>query len=132
MLLGAVAATAVAALFTARMMLADHDRSQAVALLARDPTAALARTNDALALEGDSVDNYYVRAAAFARLGLYPAARGALLRAIADGPQDWVSWALLGDLELRDGDRAAAIRAYRHASLLDPRDRAALTPPPGG
>ena len=125
-LLGAAAAIAVAALFTTRMMLADHHRSEAIALLAHDPIAALAQTNDALALEGDSVDAYYVRAAALARLHLYPDARAALVHAIAHGPQDWVSWALLGDLEVRHGDRGAAAAAYRHAILLDPRDRSSL------
>jgi O-Antigen ligase len=126
MLLGAGAAIAVAALYTARMMLADHHRAEAVALLARDPIAALAQTNDALALEGDGVDSYYARAAVLSRLGLYLDARAALLRAIAHAPQDWVSWALLGDLAIRHGDSAAATRAYRHASLLNPGVRSAL------
>ncbi len=115
-----VAAIVVAALLTARTMVADHLRADARALLARDPVAALAKTNDALALEGDSVDTYYVRAAALARLDLYPDARAALERAIANGPEDWVSWGLLGDLALRHGDDAAAAAAYRHAVRLNP------------
>ena len=128
--LAAAAMIAVAAWYTARMMLADHHRAEAVALLAHHPLAALAQTNTALSLEGDSVDTYYVRAAALARLSLYRDARAALGQAIAHGPDDWVSWALLGDLELRHGDRVAAARAYRHARRLDPLDASSLTLPP--
>ena len=130
--LGAGAVIAVAALLTGRMMLADHHRAEAVAQLSRHPVAALAQTNDALALEGDSVDTYYVRAAALGRLGLYTDARAALERAIAHGPQDWVSWALLGDLAARHRDYPAAVRAYRHAIALDPRDRSSLIVPVNG
>ncbi len=125
--LGVGAVIAVAAVYTARMMLAEHHRALAVAQLSRHPLTALAQTNAALALEGDSVDTYYVRAAALARLGLYPDARGALMRAITRGPQDWVSWALLGDLAVRHHDYAAARRAYRHALRLDPRDSSYLS-----
>lgn len=127
MLVAVAAVIAVASMHTARMMMADHHRAEAVALLSRHPIAALAETNDALAFEGDSVDTYDVRAAALARLGLYTDARAALVHAIAHGPQDWVSWALLGDLAVRRGDRATAVRAYRQASQLDPEDRSVLT-----
>ena len=129
MLLLVSLAIALAALSTARMMLADHLRAQATALLVRNPLAALSKTNDALGVEGDSADTYYVRAAALARLHDYDGARAALRSAIAHGRDDWVSWALLGDLAVRRRDLLSAAAAYARARELNPR-AAGLTVPP--
>ena len=120
---GVGAVIAVAAVYTARMMLAEHHRALAVAQLSRHPLTALAQTNAALALEGDSVITTtcappHWPAWAFIRTRAPPS-----MRAITRGPQDWVSWALLGDLAVRHHDYAAARRAYRRAPLLDPLGR---------
>jgi O-antigen ligase len=123
------AAVAVAAFTTARMELADGHQTRAQHLLVSDPVAAVRQADDAIDLEGDSVSAYYLRSAALARLDLAGPAKTALRDAIAHGPSDWVSWALLGDLETRTGDPRAARRAYRRAAALDPLDAPVLTAP---
>ncbi|MGH2973649.1 MAG: hypothetical protein ACRDLL_02095 [Solirubrobacterales bacterium] len=65
---------------------------------------------------------YYAKASALARLDAYIPARAALLEAIRREPHNYVSWALLGDIATRRGDIAGAMRAYRRASSLNPRD----------
>jgi cytochrome c-type biogenesis protein CcmH/NrfG len=49
-------------------------------------------------------------------------ARAALADALDQEPKNFVTWALIGDLESRVGDAAAAQRAYRRASALNPLD----------
>ena len=83
----------------------------------------LAKANDALALNADSLPTYYLKAAAYARLDDYLRARATLLAATRREPHDFVTWALLGDIALRRGDRAAAARSYRRARALNPRDQ---------
>jgi hypothetical protein len=113
---------AFATIATVRQMLSQHRRTQARALLVREPVRALARTSDALSLEPAEVSSYYIRAAAFARLGQYAPAREALRQALDREPHTWVTWALLGDLELRRGRLGEALRAYRRARALNPKD----------
>ena len=123
------AAVGVAAFTTARMELADGHQTRAQHLLVSDPVAAVRQADDAIGLEGDSVMAYYLRSAALARLDLAGPAKTAMRQAIAHGPSDWLSWALLGDLETRTGDPRAARRAYRRAAALDPLDAPVLTDP---
>jgi Tfp pilus assembly protein PilF len=80
------------------------------------------------------ISTYYTRSAAYARLGDYAGARGALLDALRVEPGNFVSWALLGDLAVRHGDPALAKRYYGRAHALNPRDPGltalARRPPP--
>jgi Flp pilus assembly protein TadD len=116
-------AVAAGAVLVGRTSLADHYRDQGERALAKDPVYALQKARDSLALNDESLPTYYLRSAAWARLGDYPRARSALLEATRREPHDFVPWALLGDLAMRRGDRAVARSDYRHSSRLNPRDR---------
>jgi O-antigen ligase len=117
-------AVGAAAVLVARPVWSEHRRTQAREVLAADPTRAIARADDALSFNPDSVPAYYVKAAALARLGDYARARSTLLQATQREPRDFVTWGLLGDLALRHGDRAQAARYYGRAARLSPRDPA--------
>ena len=58
---------------------------------------------------------YYVKAAALARFGEGDAADATLRAARAKEPGEYVTWALLGDLAVRQGDIEGARKAYRRA-----------------
>jgi hypothetical protein len=119
----AIVLAALAVLYVGRPTLAEHLRSEAKAEVESDPRAALAHTGESLSLNPDSVQAYYLKAAALAKLGAYAPSRAALLEAIRREPHNYVSWALLGDLTTRRGAIEEALHAYRRASLLNPRDR---------
>ncbi len=120
----AVVAVGIAAVvFIGRPTLALHLQSQARAEAATAPLQALDKVRESLSLNPDAVGSYYVEASALARLDAYVPARAALLEAIDREPHNYVSWALLGDLATRRGDVPAAMRAYRRAASLNPRDR---------
>ncbi len=122
-LLLVVVAGGIAILFIGRPSLAEHLRSVAQGELESRPSAALEATDESLSLNPDSVQAYYLKAAAFARLHAYGAAKLTLHEAIDREPHNYVTWALLGDLLTRHGALDAARRAYHHASVLNPRDR---------
>ena len=122
MTLGVGLAVLFCAFTVGRITLAEHHRSAAADLLDQNPGEALRRSEDALELEGDSLDSLYVRAAALARLNFYRGARATLLEAAALEPHNHLPWVLLGDLASRRGDAARARRDYAHASELNPRD----------
>jgi Flp pilus assembly protein TadD len=115
-------AIAVAAVAIARPVLGEYYRSQGAVTLASDPVGALAKANDSLALNSNSMETYYLKAAAYARLGDYAHARGALWQAAGLETHNFVPWALLGDLAVRRGDMRSARRSYDHAWRLNPRD----------
>jgi hypothetical protein len=103
--------------------LAGHDRRvRARRLLAGGrPVAALAEARSALSIDPGVLDGYYIEAAALERLGRPADARAALGRAVAaSGGENFVPWALAGDLALRSGERATAALDYRHAAALNP------------
>jgi hypothetical protein len=106
-----------------RQLLADEFRNQARASLRTDPAKALREADRSLRIVPDAIGSYHVKSAALARFGEGDAARAVLLEALRRKPEDWVTWALLGDLETRRGERAAAARAYGRAVALNPRDR---------
>jgi hypothetical protein len=118
----ALALAVVAIVFTGRPTLAQHLRGEAQDEVATSPVQALDTVEESLSLNPDSVQAYYTKASALARLDAYAPARAALLDAIHREPHNYVSWALLGDLTTRRGDLSGAIRAYRQASSLNPRD----------
>ncbi|MBS0548328.1 MAG: O-antigen ligase family protein [Proteobacteria bacterium] len=125
-LVAVLVAGGVAIFFIGRPTLAEHLRSVAQGELESSPADALAASDESLSLNPDSLQGYYLRGAAFARLHDFAAARHSLEEAIEREPHNYVSWALLGDLLTRHGAVAEARRAYRHASSLNPRDRGLL------
>jgi tetratricopeptide (TPR) repeat protein len=131
---GCAALVVAAAIFLGRATLADRSATDAEAALPENPRAALDKAGRSLALNGDAISPYYTRSAAYARLGDYPRARGALLEAIRVEPENFVTWALLGDLAVRHGEPTVAQRYYRRALALNPRDpqlrQLARKPPP--
>jgi O-antigen ligase len=111
-----------AGIFLGRATLADHHAKAAQSSLASNPRAALTEAGKSLALNRDSISTQYTRSAAYARLNDYRDARGALLEALKVEPQNFVTWALLGDVAVRHGDRRLARTYYRTALRLNPRD----------
>jgi len=115
-------AITIAALSLSRQGLSEHYVERAQSALARDPERALVEANRALRLDREAIAAYYAKAAALARFGEGDAARAVLLDATRREPQNFVTWALLGDLSVRLGDLRAARADYRRAHRLNPRD----------
>ncbi len=110
----------VGALSLSRQTLAEYARSNAREHLADDPREALRLANRSLRLQGGAPRTQYVRAAALARLGDADGSEAALRAAVLDEPGNWLTYSLLGDLQIRRGERADAARAYRRAARLNP------------
>jgi O-antigen ligase len=117
-----VALAVLATIFLARGTVAEQLRTDGQSVLSSNPKAALQDAQDALDWNGSSVPTRYLQAAAYARLGNYGAARGALLEALKDEPNDWVTWALLGDIAVRAHSFAQAKGYYVKAQHLNPRE----------
>ena len=111
-----------AGLSLVRQALAEHYESAARSAMPGDPSEAIRQADRSLRLDAESVPAYYVKAAAFARLGEGDAARQTLLEAARREPRDFVTWALLGDLAVRIGDEQSARSNYGRALRLNPRD----------
>jgi hypothetical protein len=122
----ATAALAVVIVFAAitvgRFAAAEKLRLDGRDKVASDPVEALRLANKSLALNGDSLPAIYLKSASYAQLGIYGKSRAALIEATRKEPHDWLSWALLGDLEVRRGGIAQARRHYSRALRLNPRD----------
>ena len=82
--------------------------------------AAVVDATNALEYDPDSVPALVLRAAGFAALHSFPSSLADLKRAVAVEPRNWATWALVGDLLTRHGDRSGARAAYAHALALDP------------
>jgi UDP-GlcNAc:undecaprenyl-phosphate GlcNAc-1-phosphate transferase len=107
----------------ARQGLAEHDRGRAQAALSGgDAARALREADQALRLDPDDVSSYYTKASALARFGRGQDARAVMVQAAAREPHDFVTWALLGDLDVRLGHRRQAADEYGRAHRLNPRD----------
>jgi tetratricopeptide (TPR) repeat protein len=121
-LVAAVAAVAIvgAVAIAPRVFSLDAQDAAQAALAREQPRTAAADATKALAYDSSSVNALVLRAAAFARLHAFAPARADLERAISLEPQNWATWALLGDLLTRRGERRAARAAYRHALRLNP------------
>ena len=119
-----VAATAVAiagAVTIAPRMLSLHAQASAQRALDHSaPRAAVADATTALEYDPGSVPALVLRAAGFAALHAFPSSLSDLKHAVAIDPSNWVTWALVGDLLTRHGDRSGARAAYMHALALDP------------
>jgi UDP-GlcNAc:undecaprenyl-phosphate GlcNAc-1-phosphate transferase len=135
--LGAAGATFVLAVAGASLLragLSRHYLDEARAALPADPAGAIDDAQQVLRLDAANLDAYYVKAAGQARFDRAAAARSTLLEAVGEDPANFVTWTLLGDLEVRAGDLRAARSYYRHARSLDPREPAlaALVADPAG
>jgi len=125
MALGASALLAtlvVAGASLAREGLADYYRSRAQSRLDAHPAAALKEVDRSLDIDSDSVQSYYIKAAALARFDQAGPAASALDAALAREPGNFVTWALLGDLAVRERLFAQARRDYQRAHQLNPLD----------
>jgi UDP-N-acetylmuramyl pentapeptide phosphotransferase/UDP-N-acetylglucosamine-1-phosphate transferase len=116
------AAVIAGAVLVGRAALADRYLNDGREALPQDPAEAIAKARDSQRLNDERLSAYYLESAAWARLGDYRRARAALGEATRREPHDFVPWALLGDLATRRGDDARALRDYRHALSLNPRD----------
>jgi len=106
-----------------RQALSEHYLARAQENLNRGaPVDALVLADRSLRIHGVAVDGHYIRSAALGELGRAGEARRALRDALRREPSNFVTWALLGDLEAREGNAQAALRAYRRASALNPLD----------
>jgi tetratricopeptide (TPR) repeat protein len=116
----------VAGASLARQGLDDYYRSRAQSLLDRQPVSALKEIDRSLDIDSDSVQSYYIKAAALARFGQAAPATSALDAALAREPRNFVTWVLLGDLAVRERMFAEARRDYDRAHHLNPRDESIL------
>jgi tetratricopeptide (TPR) repeat protein len=105
-----------------RQGLADLYRSRAQSELASRPAEALADADRSLDIDSDSTQSYYIKAAALARFDQAAPATAALDGALAREPGNFVTWALLGDLAVRERMFPQAKRDYDRAHQLDPKD----------
>jgi O-antigen ligase len=126
--LGAAAALAfVLAVTGASLLRSELTRiyvDRAHSELSARPDKALTDANRALRLDASNLDAYYLKAAALARFDRADAVRATLLSAIRQDRTNFVTWTLLGDLEVRLRNFAAAKTFYGKAHALDPRDPA--------
>jgi UDP-GlcNAc:undecaprenyl-phosphate GlcNAc-1-phosphate transferase len=110
----------VAGASLSRQGLSDVLRSRAQGELGTNRAAALTNANRSLDIDPDSVQAYYVKAAALARFDQARAAESALAMALRREPQNFVTWVLLGDIAAREGRLEVAKRYYTHALQLNP------------
>ena len=96
----------------------DNSRGE----LGPHPAAAIRDSGRVLRLDGANLDAYYIKAAGQARFNEAGAARATLMAAAREDPQAFVTWALLGDLEVRLRNFRDAKTFYERAHLLDPLD----------
>ena len=89
---------------------------------ARSADAALAAARSASDVNPWAVTPLYLEAATLEDEGDVEGARAALEQALALEPGNFATLGLLGDLESRSGNPAAAGRQYRRAAELNPRD----------
>ena len=68
------------------------------------------------------METYYVKAAALARFNQAAGAVAALRQALAHEPDNFVTWALLGDIAVRERRLGVARRDYTRAHQLNPRE----------
>jgi cytochrome c-type biogenesis protein CcmH/NrfG len=113
----------VAGASLSRQGLADLYGSRAQSELdGAHPAIALTDANRSLDIDADAVQTYYVKAAALARFDQAAGAETALREALAQEPDNFVTWALLGDIAVREHRLPVARREYAQAHRLNPRD----------
>lgn len=119
----ALRAVAVCAALAVAALVASDSYSRA-AFASRDGSAAeqLRSARRAHKLNPLALRPHYLAAGALERLGRRDAARRELLAALDREPRNFVTLAVLGDLELRAGRRRSARAWYLRALRLNPRD----------
>jgi cytochrome c-type biogenesis protein CcmH/NrfG len=115
---------AIAGVTLARQALSDMYRERAQDLLADSPARAIEEANRSLRLNGDAVDTHYLKAAALARLGEGAATVDVLTQAVRREPGNFVTYAVLGDVYVRQGRIDDARAAYADALERNPRNDA--------
>lgn len=89
---------------------------------AATPRARLDDAKSAAGLNPASITPLYLEAGAEEDLGRAPVARARLVKALHREPENFATLGLLGDFELRQGNRAAAHRWYQRALRRNPLD----------
>jgi cytochrome c-type biogenesis protein CcmH/NrfG len=97
-------------------------RDRAQDALASSPARAIDQADRSLRLDGDAVESYYVKAAALARLGDAAGTERVLKQAIAREPGNFLNYAVLGDVYVRQGRVPEARASYREALARNPRN----------
>jgi cytochrome c-type biogenesis protein CcmH/NrfG len=120
----AAAVLAIAGVSLARQALSDMYRERAQEALAASPARAIEEADRSLRLNSDAVDTYYIKAAALARFGEAEATEQVLREAIAREPGNFLSYAVLGDVYVRQGRIDEARSAYADALERNPRNQA--------
>ena len=110
-----VAVVAVALLYMADARIRD-------ARVATTPTARLDDAKNAAGLNPASITPLYLEAGAEEDLGRPAVARARLLKALHREPDNFATMGLLGDFEIRHGNKAAAHRWYARALQRNPQD----------
>jgi hypothetical protein len=110
-----VAVVGVALLYMADARIRD-------ARVATSPTARLDDAKGAAGLNPASITPLYLEAGAEEDLGHPALARARLLKALHREPDNFATMGLLGDFEVRHGDKAAAHRWYERALQRNPQD----------
>lgn len=117
-----LATLVVAGASLSRQGLADFYRARAEGELDVRPAVALTDVNRSLTIDPDAVKGYYVKASALARFDQATGAERALLAALKQEPDNYVTWALLGDVAVRQDRLLLAKHDYLHAHRLNPRN----------
>jgi hypothetical protein len=112
----------VAGASLSRQGLAEIYRSRAQYELSAHSAAAITDANRSLEINSDDVETYYAKAAALARFDQGAAAEAVLRQALVHESDNFVTWALIGDIAVREHRLREAGRDYRSAHLLNPRD----------
>jgi tetratricopeptide (TPR) repeat protein len=113
---------AAAAVSVALLFLSDLYVREARSQQGRSAEQQLSAAQTAEDLNPVSVTPLYLQASALESMGDRDAARDTLKEALAQEPDNFVTLALLGDLEVRAGELEDAGDYYRRASKLNPLD----------
>jgi UDP-GlcNAc:undecaprenyl-phosphate GlcNAc-1-phosphate transferase len=112
----------VAGASLSREGLADIYLTRAQNELNAHPASAIADADRSLEIDSDNVETYYAKAAALARYDQAAGAETTLRQALVREPDNFVTWALLGDIAVRERRLDVARRDYTRAHRLNPRD----------
>ena len=112
----------LAAVLVSALYLSDVYTRSARAQRGVSPTEQLSDARNAQRLNPYALAPRYLEAGALEGDGKRPAARAELLDALELEPDNFVTMALLGDLETRAGHRAAALAWYQRALARNPGD----------
>ena len=119
---GVTVVLVLAALVVTAIYLSDFHVRQARAAGQGSATEQLAAARSAAGLNPLALPPKLLQAGALEELGRVGEARDALEQARRLEPENFVVYGLIGDLETRRDDDAAALRAYRRALALNPGD----------